>query len=108
MMLEYMYINFKHFGHNDLHVPSLSDFLLQIDDFNCEGLFELLNHAAEEIIMGWLTFTLNAGLHVATCGVANAARFDQLGTNFSRLVASLANAISRFINFLHFLRSMTN
>jgi len=50
MMLEYVYFDFKHFGQDDLRVHSLSDFLLQIDEFNCEGLFEVLNHAAKEII----------------------------------------------------------
>ena len=52
MMLEYMYFDFKHFGHDDLRVHSLADFLPQIDEFNCEGLFDLLNHAAKEIIHG--------------------------------------------------------
>ena len=50
MILEYMYFDFKHFGHDDLHVHSLADFLPQINKFNCEGLFEQLNHAAKEII----------------------------------------------------------
>ena len=52
MMLEYMFFDFKHFGQDDLCVHSLSDFLLQIDKFKCEGLFELLNHAANGIIHG--------------------------------------------------------
>ena len=47
MMLEYMDFDFKHFGDDDLHVHSLADFLLQIDKFTCEGLFDLLNHAAK-------------------------------------------------------------
>ena len=46
MMLEYTYFDFKHFGHDDLCVHSLTDFLPEIDEFNCEGLFDLLNHAA--------------------------------------------------------------
>ncbi|XP_044175083.1 probable cyclin-dependent kinase 8 [Acropora millepora] len=52
MMLEYMYFDFKHFGQDGLHVHSLADFLPRIDEFNCEGLFELLNHAAKEIVNG--------------------------------------------------------
>ena len=52
MMLKYMYFDFKHFGHDGLCVHSLADFLPQIDEFTCEGLFELLNHAAKEIIHG--------------------------------------------------------
>ena len=52
MMLEYIYFDFKHFGCDGLRVHSLSDFLLQIDEFNCEGLCDLVNHAAKEIIDG--------------------------------------------------------
>ena len=52
MMLEYTYFDFKHFGCDGLHVHSLSDFLLQIDAFNCEGLCELVNHAAKQIVNG--------------------------------------------------------
>ena len=52
MMLEYIYFDFKLFGHDDLRAHSLADFLLQIDEFNCEGLCELLNHAAKEVIDG--------------------------------------------------------
>lgn len=52
MMLEYVYFDFKHFGHDDLRVHSLSDFLLQIGEFKCEGLCEVVNHAAKEIISG--------------------------------------------------------
>ena len=40
------------------------------------------------------------GLNVATCGVANATGFGPLATNFSRLVASLATAISSYHLFL--------
>ena len=53
---------------------------------------------------------VNTGLDVVTCGVANATGFGPLATNFSRLVASLATAVSSyhfiFIYFFHFLRSM--
>ena len=52
MMLEYIYFDFKLFGHDDLRAHSLADFLRQIDEFNCEGLCELLNHAAKEVIDG--------------------------------------------------------
>ena len=52
MMLEYMCFDFKHLGHDGLRVHSLADFLPQIDEFNYEGLIELLNHAAKEIIHG--------------------------------------------------------
>ena len=43
---------------------------------------------------------LSAGLDVATCGVANVTRFGLLATNFSRVVASLATAISSYYLFL--------
>ena len=39
---------------------------------------------------------LITGLDVATCGVASATGFGPLATNFSRLVASLATAISSY------------
>ena len=39
---------------------------------------------------------LITGLGVATCGVANATGFGLLATNFSRVVASLATAISSY------------
>ena len=52
MMLEYVYFNFKHFGCDGVCVHSLSDFLLQINEFNCEGLCELVSHAAKEIVNG--------------------------------------------------------
>ena len=42
------------------------------------------------------TFYVWTGLDVATCGVANATGFGPLATNFSRLVASLATAISSY------------
>ena len=35
-----------------MRVHSLANFLLQIDGFDCEGLFDLVNHAAKEIIHG--------------------------------------------------------
>ena len=37
-----------------------------------------------------------SGLDVATCGVASATGFGPLVTNFSRVVASLATAISTY------------
>ena len=37
-----------------------------------------------------------SGLYVATCEVANATGFGPLATNFSRVVASLATAISSY------------
>lgn len=51
MMLEYLYFDFKLFG-EDVRVSSLSEFLLQINDYNCEGFHDLVNHAAVEIIQG--------------------------------------------------------
>ena len=60
MMLEYMYFDFKQFG-EDVRVSSLSDFLLQIDEFNCEGFHELVTHAAMEIVEG-LTFLHSKGI----------------------------------------------
>ena len=43
-----------------------------------------------------MTFDLQSGLDVATCGVANATGFGPLATNFSRAVARLATAISTY------------
>ena len=51
MMLEYVYFDFAQFD-LDVRVSSLSDFLLQINDYNCEGFCDLINHAAKEIING--------------------------------------------------------
>lgn len=51
MMLEYVYFDFKPFG-QDIRVSALSDFLLQVDDANCEGFHDLVHHAANEIIQG--------------------------------------------------------
>ena len=51
MMLEYVYFDFKPFG-QDIRVSALSDFLLEIDDANCEGFHDLVHHAAKEIIQG--------------------------------------------------------
>ena len=45
IMLEYVYFNFKLFGVDDLRVSSLSDFLLQINDYNCKGFHDVINHA---------------------------------------------------------------
>ena len=50
IMLEYVYFDFKLFGVDDLRVSSLSDFLLQINDFNCKGFHDVINHAAVEMI----------------------------------------------------------
>lgn len=51
MMLDYVYFDFTQFD-QDVRVSSLSDFLLQIDEYNCEGFCNLINHAAKEIING--------------------------------------------------------
>ena len=51
MMLEYIYFDFKLFG-QDIRVSALSDFLLEIDDANCEGFHDLVHHAAKEITQG--------------------------------------------------------
>ncbi len=51
MMLEYVYFDFKPFG-QDVHVSTLSDFLLKVNEFQCEEFYELVNHAALEIIEG--------------------------------------------------------
>lgn len=44
-----------------MRVSSLSDFLLQIDEFSCEGFHELVTHAAMEIVEG-LPFLLSKGI----------------------------------------------
>ena len=54
MMLEYVYFDFNIFG-PDIRVSALSDFLLNINEQNCSGFHEIVNHAATEIIDG-LTF----------------------------------------------------
>ena len=46
-----------------------------------------------------------SGLDVATCGVAKATGFGPLATNFSRVVASLATAISSYFIFIYFFTS---
>ena len=46
-MLEYVYFDFKLFGVDDLHVSSLSDFLPQINDYNCKGFHDAINHATD-------------------------------------------------------------
>ena len=51
MMLESIYFDFKLFS-QDIRVSALSDFLLEIDDANCEGFHDLVHHAAKEIIQG--------------------------------------------------------
>ena len=49
IMLEYVYFDFNIFG-QDVRVNALSDFLLKINEHNCTGFQELVNHAATEII----------------------------------------------------------
>ena len=51
MMLQYVYFDFDVFGQN-VRVSSLSDFLLHIDQHNSEEFYEVVNHAAEEIVNG--------------------------------------------------------
>ena len=51
IMLEYCYFDFKPFG-EDVRVTSLSGFLLQINEYKCQGFHDLVNHAAVEIIQG--------------------------------------------------------
>ena len=51
IMLEYVYFDFNIFG-QDVRVNALSDFLLKINEHNCTGFQELVNHAATEIIDG--------------------------------------------------------
>ena len=52
IMLEYVYFDFELFGVDDLRVSSLSDFLLHINDYNCKGFHDVINHAAVEMIQG--------------------------------------------------------
>ena len=49
IMLEYVYFDFNIFRQD---VRVLSDFLLKINEHNCTGFQELVNHAATEIIDG--------------------------------------------------------
>jgi len=49
IMLEYVFFDFNLFGEENLHVSSLSDFLSIINDCNCDGFHDLVNHAAVEI-----------------------------------------------------------
>ena len=69
MMLKYVYFDFNHFGCDGVSVHSLSDFLLQIDEFNCEGLCELVNHAAKEIV--------NELAHLHSKGIAHRDHTDK-------------------------------
>ena len=59
MMLEYIYFDLKLFG-QDIRVSALSDFLLEIDDANCEGFHDLIHHAAKEIIQGLSSLQWNS------------------------------------------------
>lgn len=54
-MLEYVYFDFKPFG-QDIRVSALSDFLLQIDDANCEGFHDLVHHAGNNPGAGLMNF----------------------------------------------------
>ena len=51
MMLEYVYFDFYFFG-QAVRVNSLSKFLLKLDEQNCGGFYDLVCHAATEIIDG--------------------------------------------------------
>ena len=51
MMLEYVYFDFYFFG-QAVRVNSLSEFLLKLDEQNCGGFYDLVCHAATEIIDG--------------------------------------------------------
>ena len=62
MMLEYICFDFKPFG-QDICVSTLSDFLLEIDDANCEGIHDLVNHAAKEINQGLVYLHSNGIAH---------------------------------------------
>ena len=62
MMLEYIYFDFKPFG-QDFRVSTLSDFLLEIDDANCEGFYDLVHHAAKKIIQGLAYLHSNGIVH---------------------------------------------
>ena len=64
---------------------------------------DLIKEINKKLIYGFI-WKGNAGLDVATCGVASATGFGVLATNFSCLVTSLATAISsdHFIYFFSF------
>ena len=81
MMLEYVYFDFKPFGQG-VRVSSLADFLLQIDDYNCEGFQQLVNHAAEEIIQG-LDFLHSKGIAHRDLKPANILVSNQHYSEFS-------------------------
>ena len=51
MMLEYVYFDFHLFG-QDIRVSALTDLLLKIDESDCKGFYDLVNHAATEITEG--------------------------------------------------------
>lgn len=51
IMMDYVYFDFSLFGENML-LSTLSDFLLQIDEYDCEGFEDLVVHAGKEIIKG--------------------------------------------------------
>ena len=60
MMLGYVYVDFRQFG-QDVRVSCPSDFLLQIDEFSCEGFNELVTYATMEIVVK-LTFLHSKGI----------------------------------------------
>lgn len=51
MMLEYVYFDFHLFS-QAVRVNTLSEFLLKIDEQNCNGFHDLVCHAATEVIDG--------------------------------------------------------
>ena len=69
MMLEYVYFDFNLFG-QDVRVSALSDLLVKIDENNCEGFHDLVNHAATEMIDG-LAWIAHRDLKAANILVSN-------------------------------------
>ena len=68
IMLECVYFDFNLFGVDDLRVSSLSDFLLQINDYSCKGFLDVINHAAVEMIqrLAYLHAKGILGFHVTS------------------------------------------
>ena len=61
IMLKYVYFDFNIFG-RDVRVSALSDFLLKINEHNCTGFQEVVNHAASTEIIDGLAYLHSQGI----------------------------------------------
>ena len=61
IMLKYVYFDFNIFG-QDIRVSALSDFFLKINEHNCTGFQEVVNHAASAEIIDGLAYLHSQGI----------------------------------------------